>query len=70
LQAAAVSGDDSIKIRTLPPLFTKGGEPEMYGERYKQSLTENIGDESNVSQIQNFEKENTYKERRNWAIEK
>jgi hypothetical protein len=30
------------------PLFTKGGEPEVHGERHKQSLTENMKGERNM----------------------
>ena len=52
MQPATFSRDDSIKIRTLPPPnTTKGGEPEVDGERHKLSLTENMKEEKNVSQI-------------------
>jgi len=51
LQAAAVSRDDSIKIRTLPHYLRKEGEPEVDRERQKQSLKENMKEEKNVSQI-------------------
>jgi hypothetical protein len=70
LQAAAVSRDDSINIRTLPPppLYTKRGEPEVDGERHKQWLTENMKEERMLVKYRILIKENTCRKRGNWSL--